>query len=261
MLALHQEEVQLRCPNKHSFDIAREGYVNLLRKPLPGDTREMLLARRQFLEQGYYQPVASQIVDLLDEQSFPGQAKILDAGCGEGYYLEQVRQHLSEPILVGMDIAKDAIRMAAKRYRAAHFVVASIKERFVFLDEVFDGVLNIFAPRNVEEFRRVLRPGGLLLCVIPDDTHLASLRSAFGLLQIEENKIQHVKQQLALHFSLLTTRTCHYPLALSGNAARQLVMMTPNYWHLSPETHQRLDDLVQFQTEVAVSLLLFQRCP
>ena len=149
--ALELESRTLICPNGHTFDIDKEGYLNLLRKRLPGDTKEMLQARRAFLEHGFYQPLSDAINTLVAERIPSLQAiSLLDAGCGEGYYLGCLQQALSEQTnrCVGLDISKEAIRMAAKRYPNIDFVVANLKEPLPLQDNTFQLILNIFAPRN-----------------------------------------------------------------------------------------------------------------
>jgi SAM-dependent methyltransferase len=174
----------LRCSNSHTFDIAREGYVNLLRKKLPGDTKEMLVARRDFLERNHYQPLSDMLNQLVHAYLATSSSpiNILDAGCGEGYYLGRLQQYLTDQHYqiqcIGLDISKEAIRMAARHYKQSCFVVANLKERVVLADDALHIILNIFAPRNPAEFTRVLVPGGLLLVAIPAPDHLLQLRSA-----------------------------------------------------------------------------------
>jgi 23S rRNA (guanine745-N1)-methyltransferase len=223
---LEREGAILRCTHSHSFDIAREGYVNLLRKKQTGDTKEMVQARRSFLERGFYQPLADTLNMLvstyLREQAAP--INVLDAGCGEGYYLGRLQQSLPQQdqiCLLGLDVAKDAIRMAAKRYPAATFVVANLKECLVVADESIHVLLNIFAPRNPAEFARVMMRAGRLIVVIPGAEHMAQLRSTLPLLQIEENKQQHVVEQFAPYFTLLDALPVSYELALQGDEARR----------------------------------------
>src|SRR6266700_2748638 len=171
--ALEEMGKSLVCPNKHSFDIAREGYVNLLRKKLPGDTSEMLVARRAFLERGFYQPLSDVLNELVVTriQGMKQAVYILDAGCGEGYYLGRLWQMLAgqgaggkrDSSCLGLDISKDAIRMAARQYPEIDFVVANLKEPLVVRGQVLHFLLNVFAPRNAAEFARVLLTGGWLL--------------------------------------------------------------------------------------------------
>lgn len=256
--------VMLRCERGHSFDIAREGYVNLISSKHPGDSKEMLHARRAFLEAGYYQPLSDAInVGILRHlESMPDPPTILDAGCGEGYYLGRLQECLADKfphMLLGIDISKEAIRMAAKRYKEALFVVADLKQRFVLVDSSISGILNIFAPRNPTEFARVLIPGGLLLVVIPTPAHLLSLRALLGLLTIQEQKEQQVMAQFSEQFALIDSENIAYPLRLRDEAIEQVVMMTPNYWHLNDEMRESMQRLEEVQTEAAFTMLVFKK--
>lgn len=254
----------MRCESRHTFDVAREGYANLARKQLPGDTREMLQARRSFLEQGHYLPLSTHLDILVGKYlAERNNARILDIGCGEGYYTGRLQAHLSHAgqtvSCVGLDISKEAVRMAAKRYQQAFFLVASIKERLTFLDETFHCLLNIFAPRNASEFARVLAPGGSLIVVVPGEMHLEPLRTQLGLLKIEEHKVRHVLEQLAPYFILLESSSVQYSLALGKKEAEQIVMMTPNYWHQAAETRQKLEALEQVEACTEFVCLVLRR--
>ncbi len=264
---LTQIDNTLTCTNFHTFDIAKEGYVNLLRKKLPGDTKEMLIARRNFLEQGYYQPLSDTINVLVSTAlgSETPSFTVLDAGCGEGYYLGRLQAHLANQMsgtqccYTGLDISKEAIRMAAKKYKTAQFVVANLKERLVFVDSAFDVLLNIFAPRNVGEFARVLVPGGIAIVAIPAPTHLSQLRSTFHLLNIEENKQQHVIEQFAGRFELVDARTIAYTVRLGRAAMMQAILMTPNYWHMPDEMREATAGIEEMETEVGFVCMVFRQ--
>jgi 23S rRNA (guanine745-N1)-methyltransferase len=187
---------------------------------------------------------------------------VLDAGCGEGYYLGHLLRSLSQQeqsCFLGLDVAKDAIRMAAKRYPAASFVVANLKERLVLADESIHVLLNIFAPRNPAEFARVMVHAGRLIVVIPGVEHMAQLRSTLPLLQIEENKQQHVVEQFSPYFTLLDAVPVSYELDLQGEEVQQLVMMTPNYWHLSDEARRAMSEIHALKTQVSFIGLVFQK--
>ena len=262
-----QHNGTLQCTHMHTFDIAREGYVNLLRKQQPGDNAEMLLARRQFLGKGYYLDLVHTLNTLLatalQDMALGRAARILDAGCGEGYYLGQVYHYFharQRPVAcIGLDISKRAVRMAAKQYCDVSFVVANSKERLVFVDNAFDIVLNIFAPRNAAEFARVLSPGGVLLVVIPGPSHLAQVREQFHLLQIEEQKQQHLIEQFAPYFTLQCVTPVRYTLNLAREAIEWIVTMTPNFWHLSDEKRQELASSDGMSTDIEFICLLMRK--
>jgi 23S rRNA (guanine745-N1)-methyltransferase len=160
---------------------------------------------------------------------------------------------------MGLDISKEAIRMAAKRYKGAQFVVANLKERLIFADDAFHVLLNIFAPRNVDEFARVLVPGGIAIVVIPTSIHLLQLRSTFSLLNIEENKQQHVIEQFAGQFELVDAHTIEYKVRLSRVAMMQAILMTPNYWHIPDEQREDTESIEEMETEVGFVCMVFRR--
>ena len=273
-LTLSESGNALQCANGHSFDIAREHYSNLLLKKAPGDTKEMLQARRQFLERGHYAPLSNQINELLShylaETVLPDHEQdsgipILDAGCGEGYYLGSLKRFLDGQLAdvpccyLGIDSSKEAVKMAARHYKDGCFVVASIKERLPLRDEAVQVMLNIFAPRNAPEFARVLVSGGLLLVVIPSPNHLLPVRTMLSLLNIEEDKQQHVIEQFSPWFSLRDTLTLNYTIPMDNETIGQLVRMTPNYWHFSPQAQQAIEDIAMVQTDIAFTCLVFQK--
>lgn len=237
----------LRCANGHSFDRAREGYVNLLSDRVAGqigDTKEMLHARRRFLDHGYYAPLAGAVSRMTRAHLAAGQSEwdapaLLDAGCGEGYYIAALQRELAttgKPYhCYGADVAKDGVRLAAKRYPDVSFVVADIWKGLPFASGSLHALLNIFAPRNAAEFGRILIPGGLLLIVIPGPRHLEELRSALDLLGIEPQKEQHIVEQLTGSFVLRQRESLDYQLTLTPEDAADLVAMTPNYRHRAPD--------------------------
>ncbi len=166
------------CVNRHQFDIAKEGYVNLLpvhhkKSRDPGDNLEMMQARRQFLEAGHYRPLATQLLALLAER-LPNNAAILDIGCGEGWYTHQLCQLASA--VYGLDISKTAIRYAAKKYPKLHCCVAS-SYQLPFATASFDAVLRIYAPSSAAEMVRILKPNGWLCTVTPAPQHLIQLKA------------------------------------------------------------------------------------
>ncbi|MGN1234711.1 MAG: putative RNA methyltransferase [Christensenellaceae bacterium] len=169
---LERREKSLVCPSGHAFDLAGEGYVNLLpvnrkKKKDPGDNREMCRAREEFLSKGYFDRLLEGVKDRC-------AGVTLDAGCGTGYYLRGVSGACTARY--GVDISKHAVALAAKRDREGSYAVASVFA-MPFEDETFDTVLNVFAPKPEAEFLRVLRGTGRLVEVVPGQAHLIELKS------------------------------------------------------------------------------------
>ncbi len=155
------------CENHHQFDLAKEGYINLLpvqfkRSKEPGDSKEMMQARQAFLDNHHYRPMRDQVIAAF-EQHLPAQAEqVLDIGCGEGYYTGALAESLAarQVTVYGLDVAKVAVRYGAKRYPQVSFSVAS-SQRLPFEDNSLDGVLRIYAPCNPDELTRVVKPAAL----------------------------------------------------------------------------------------------------
>ena len=180
---LTRERQAYRCPNRHSYDVAREGYVHLLpanqkHSKHPGDDREMAAARTRFLDGGWYAPLRDALCALAAERLAPGGA-LLDTGCGEGYYTQGIFSALQNKAksfsLAGVDLSKAALKKAARRVPGAEVAVASVY-RLPVGDGAVDLLLDCFAPLALEEYRRVLRPGGVFLYVVPAPRHLLELK-------------------------------------------------------------------------------------
>jgi 23S rRNA (guanine745-N1)-methyltransferase len=234
------------CPRGHSFDRARQGYVNLLRATRArGDSVAMLRARRRFLDAGWYTPLAEAVTGELGAwlrgpgARAPSVARALvDCGCGEGYYLSALAGALESELsaggwrLYGFDLARDAVRMAAgRRYGSlgATLFVANTWDRLPFADASAGAALVIFAPRNPAELARIVAPGGLLLVVTPAPEHLAEARAALPwLLAPEPEKSARLRAALSPAFTLSSERAVTFPLALDSAALADLAEMTPH---------------------------------
>lgn len=179
--ALERVQGEYGCGKGHRFDVAREGYVNLLpanrrHSKAPGDDSQMVLARSRFLDGGWYAPLRDRLWQIFEQDTPPG-ARVLDAGCGEGYYTAALAAHALERdgALAGVDISKSAVKRAAKRCPGGEFAVASVY-RLPLGDGTVDAVVNCFSPLAIEEFHRVLRPGGVFLYVVPGPRHLWEMK-------------------------------------------------------------------------------------
>lgn len=251
---LEQNGRSLHCLNQHTFDLAKEGYVNLYlsRGKQPkflGDDKEMILARRAFLEAGFYAPLADMINQVVQENSQKNEL-LIDAGCGEGYYLGQLTAPMQK---VGVDVSKTAVRLAAKRYANGRFIVSDIKQKLPFADGAAGGMLNIFAPRHVAEFRRVIRKDGFLLIVIPYANHLLTIRREYNLLDVQPDKRHLLLEQLFPHFVLEREEEVTIPLRLSATQLHHLIHMTPNHRHA-----EEIPPLKTEETTARFRVLLFR---
>ena len=256
---LDAEARTLRCANGHAFDRAKEGYFNLLpanqkRSQEPGDAKAMIRSRREFLDRGYYQPLAQHLASLCEEafrqRDETGEFRLLDSGCGEGYYTAQVADALAAGVrpglqVAGSDIAKEAVRLAAKRHRGVHYAVAG-SHALPVADASLDLILCVFAPHYPEELKRALKPGGLFLLVTPGPRHLHALRARVYDTPKEHTPattgidgLHHIERH-ELRFDL----TIDHP----GDPAR-LLAMTPYYWHASEEKQARIAALERLDTE------------
>jgi 23S rRNA (guanine745-N1)-methyltransferase len=255
----------LRCPGGHAFDVAREGYVNLLltrhrRARMVGDTQAMVAARAGFLARGHYAPLADAVAELVagrlrspaagsGARADPGC--VLEVGCGTGYHLGRLRERLLTaggpmPCLFGTDVSKHAVRRAARDHPQVSFLVADTRAGLPLADHAAVALLDVFAPRDGAEFARVLAPGGLLVVVTPGPAHLAELAAAVGLVGIQPEKQRAVAAGLAPWFRPLVARRLRATLELTGTEAAELARMGPSAWHLSPAAlaaAERLDRL------------------
>lgn len=233
----------LRCANGHSFDIARQGYVNLLpggAKPGTADTAEMVEARHAFLSAGHFAPLASLIGDLAASAA-PAGGCVLDAGAGTGYYLRAVLDRRPAPGSAGlaMDISARALRRAARAHPRIGAVVWDVWQPLPVRSETISLILNVFAPRNAPEFRRVLKSDGALIVVTPAQGHLAELVQSVGLLTVDERKPDRLAGTLDSHFKEGHRAEQTISLNLSHADAAALAAMGPAASHVPPEELRR----------------------
>jgi len=259
---LERHEKAYACGNRHTFDIAREGYVNLLLahqkgSKQPGDSREMAASRAAFLARGHYGPLADRI-DALLKRFLPPRARILDAGCGEGYFLSRLRPEQANGDVAswGIDISKASIKLAAKRDRGAQFAVASTYGLPV-LSSSLDLVLQIFAPADTGELRRVLKPSGGLVTVTPGPDHLFGLKEL-----IYDRPEPHRPEEADLDgFTLAERLRVTFEIHLiSATDISNLLAMTPYYWHIDAATQARVQARDELRTPVDFVATVYRKC-
>lgn len=224
-------DAALRCPNGHSFDVARQGYVNLLvgTAPAGADSAGMVTARAQFLGSGLFDGLTRAVVDLVP----PANALVIDVGAGTGHYLAAVLDRVAAPGLA-LDIAKPAVRLAARSHPRLGAAVCDIWRGLPVADACAGAVLDVFAPRNPGEFARVLRPDGALVVATPRPGHLAELVDRLGLLGLDPDKDQRLDASLAGRFRLDKQIVHREPLRVGRADALRLAAMGPSAFHIEP---------------------------
>lgn len=266
-LALTENESAWRCSQGHSFDIAKQGYVNLLpvqhkRSKDPGDSKAMVAARREFLQQGFYQPIAKAISTVVRAEAAKADGEpcftVLDAGCGEGYYLRELLEDADiqqYPIAaVGLDISKWAVMAASKSLDDVRWIVGT-NAHLPIADQSIDCVLCVFGFPVPSEFLRVLKPNGCLLMVEPEVGHLHELKNV-----IYAEVKQECERSLTMDgFIHKENSHVQYVAELPNNQQIQnLFSMTPHYYRASAEGKQRVAELASLKVQVAVGIHVFK---
>lgn len=259
-LSLTLSDRQWCCSNGHSFDVAKQGYVNLLpvqnkRSKDPGDSKAMVQARRRFLATQVYQPIAEAMTTLSLEH---GPNAILDAGCGEGYYLKQLLQRADQQAcdlqVAALDISKWAMQAAAKQDKRVTYMVAS-NAAIPLADNSIDVVLCVFGFPVESEFKRVLKPGGKVIMVDPGEEHLIELKRIIyedikakpEALPIDDPQLLVTDQQrLSFNVQLANKETI-----------ADLLVMTPHLYRSSAAGRAKAEQLEQLSVTADVWLRTF----
>jgi 23S rRNA (guanine745-N1)-methyltransferase len=247
------------CPAGHSFDVARQGYVNLLRRGrrrAAGDSAEMVAARAAFLASGAYDRISDHLNQVCARELAgldPGFGAIaLDAGCGEGFYTRRLAASLDvEAVIAGVDISRPAVAAAARRHPDGYYAVASVFDLPLPPASV-DLIVSVFGPVDAQAFARVLRPGGSVVAVHPGPGHLYSLREAVYE-RPEPHEVKDPLRNAPDQFAKKGTVVVGYPLRIEEpELARQLLTMTPYRWHAPRDIGDVLEQRGAFETDVDV---------
>ena len=259
---LERGEGAYTCPNGHSYDIAREGYVHLLpanrkHSKSPGDDKGMVEARSRFLARGYYAHLKRALCALALEYAGPGAA-VLDSGCGEGYYTAAIWGTLGvagrQPRLAGVDLSKPSVRLAARRIPHAEFAVASAYHLPVG-DGTVDLLLNCFSPLALEEFQRVLKPGGTFLYVVPAADHLWELKQV-----LYDSPYPNREEEIPYQgFTYEKVVPAQAEVEVAGQDLADLFRMTPYYWKTPKSGAERLAALEKLRVQASFRIHVFRR--
>ncbi|WP_436898400.1 putative RNA methyltransferase [Acinetobacter gyllenbergii] len=246
-----------QCETGHHYDVAKQGYVNLhvvqhKHSKSPGDTPESVLARREFLQAGFYQPLQHAIVTLIQQLQ---PKAVLDIGCGEGYYTSAMQAYTQH--CIGVDIAKTAVQRAAKLNNKVTWVVGT-GATLPVQDYALDMCTSLFSPIPQDEIVRVLRDDGYLIVVTPAPKHLYDLREAL-FEQVNLHEPEKFVQQLDAQFELKQAQIVEAPMQLDQQALKNLIAMTPYAYKANPERRKALEQAQRFAATAAFQIYLFQK--
>lgn len=257
------EERVYKCGNNHSFDIAKQGYTNLLmsnqkKSNHPGESKEMIRIRREFLDKGYYEPVSNEINHVMNTYLSSHHGTVLDLGCGEGYYLNRMEQFFldekKELDYYGLDISKEAVRLAGIRNKATLWVVAS---NFLtpFKSKSIDVLLSVFSPISDEECERVIADDGCFIRVLPNANHLIELREIIYD-KLEERREGKINSQ---NLACVHESKVNYTINLEQEDLLKLLQMTPHYWKTSQENKKKVLEISELTVTIDMNVSVFRR--
>lgn len=255
----------LTCPNSHTFDRSASGYVHLLpanrkHSKNPGDDKEMVVARSSFLERGYYDPIEKTLCSLAQQYTASlDSPAILDSGCGEGYYTSHLYTALYEKHpnikIAGVDISKFALKRAAKRLPQGEFAVASVY-RLPVPTASIDLLTNIFSPLAIEEFSRVIKPGGHFIYAVPSPKHLWEMKEVLYPAPYENA----VKQESYPSFEWFDVHKIRYSVTLATTQdIMALFHMTPYAWKTPKSGIEKLASCDQLTIQIGFDLHCYRR--
>lgn len=254
---LYLDNKAVKCASNHCFDMAKEGYVNLLSAHKSGDStgdnKEMARSRRNFLEKGFYSPLALAVGECIEKFSADGDS-VLDICCGEGYYTSFLAKEYKRDFY-GFDLSKNMVRLAAKRNCGAHFFVANIASIPVKTGSV-KLAFHLFAPFHSGEFSRILCDDGVIVTAIPGREHLFGLKNVL----YDEPYYNDEKEPAADGLELIEKIRVKDSITLDSNQdIKALFQMTPYYYHTPTEGMNRLDKLDTLTTEIEFVLLVYKK--
>ena len=255
-----QANGSLQCVKKHCFDRSRRGYVNFA----PGKgaqkySKELFECRRAIFQDGFYQPVVKALGDILLQRAKKPRARILDAGCGDGYYARELSAKFPNRLdMYAFDLSRDAIDLAARGENKVNWMVADLTNIPV-KNGGMDGVLDIFTPANYGEFSRVLAPNGLLIKVIPGEEYLIQLRKAAAeQLRNAVYSNERVTDYFEKHFALIDRRRITHTLPVNEEQKKNFSRMTPMMFGVDTDA---LDLSAIQEMTVDVEILVGRRLP
>lgn len=230
---LSEKDKTLKCSMNHSFDQARQGYISLFSKPSKhkGDLAEMVKARSNFLEKGHFHP----LYESLKKNIAPTTKLIVDLGAGTGNLLSHLLTPLPDCYGLALDLSVYACKRAQKKHERLQSICCDFDQGIPVKTNISDCVISSFAPRPLEEIRRLISPGGIFIVVTPGNEHMQALRKKLKLLGIEKDKLSRIDESVENKFNLVLREKISFRMDLSKNECLNLVAMGPNAWHQKKE--------------------------
>lgn len=254
------------CESNHNYDISKYGHVNLLlsnqkNSKIPGDSKEMVLSRKNYLEKGYYQRISDAVNSVIEKNLFgKKEVSLLDIGCGEGYYTNRMKKHLNslgvKSEIVGIDISKEAVISAAKTYKDIDWIVASASS-LPIKDESLDFIICMFAKIIPEEKMRTLKKGGKLIVVSTGDEHLLQLKEVV----YDQVRIDHYSpvEDLKIFEHIGTVNEKYIVEIMESESIENLFNMTPYRWRSPQKGVEKLFALDTLETTVEINIDIFEK--
>lgn len=232
MTTISRDNIQ--CSSRHTFDLARQGYINFMTRFFKGNyDKRLFTAKRNILSQtAIYTPLVDTIRDWIEDYSSGSSQPlhILDAGAGEGSLLQQITQN-TPAVGWGIDIAKEGIAMASSTYDQQIWFVGDLAYS-PFAEGQLDVILNILSPSNYEEFGRVMKKDGWIIKVIPRDRYLMEMREL--LFRDRSHQLdgrERVLYRFTQHHHLVDCIPLTYTMPVTEVMKNSLIHMTPLSWH------------------------------
>ena len=255
---LEEKDKGVICQNNHSFDYAKEGYINLhmsKNSKNPGDDKVMVNARREFLNKGFYEEISNKVNEILKE-NLKAYDRILDIGAGEGYYTEKMCESLPNGEVYALDISKEAVKKGAKTYKNIKWFVASGLDQ-PFAEQSFQGLTVLFSKLFPEEFGRVLKDDGLLVVVSPNREHLVDIKKVvYPVIKYENiEPIEELKERFALE----KRENLYYKKTIYGEDIKNLFHMTPYRWKSPIDGVKKLEALESLEVTVDVNIDIYRK--
>ncbi len=259
--SLEREGRTYRCSKNHSFDMAKQGYVNLhiSNKKNSGDDKEMIQSRRDFLEKDYYKKISQEVNEVTGSYLGSEEPEVLDIGCGEGYYTKHLKNHLEEQgrksSIYGIDISKEAVLFASRSYKDIFWAVGSAAD-LPMADGSLDAVVCMFSRLAEEEYSRVLKDDGILVVVSTGEDHLLDMKRVL----YDEVRMEYYRPEVDLkeEFQLKETKNVKYRTLVEGSKdIMSLFDMTPYKWRTPKEGVERLAALEELDVTIDVNIDVF----